>query len=232
MPLNMKVFLCSDYNLVDCNDLLLPSGQYYFIIEHYTEKGTIKGKLITNKTFITFMLKHKLIDSKILKSSKIDYEFKNFTIITMMAKAESFLARRANIKHVYMPDYASPKKSTPKTPKFLKKKPPKYLIQNKDELEKSQVINDCSICLEKNEGSIIKLNCGHIFHRECIELWIKNKSNCPNCRISIHHCNKCNSFFPNNSVLNSHKLNCGKRRSHNNHRFRNNDNFTFQQPLY
>ena len=32
--------------------------------------------------------------------------------------------------------------------------------------------------------------------------------------------------------LNSHKLNCGKRRSYSVNRIRNNDNFTFQQPLY
>ena len=232
MPLNMKVFLCSDYNLVDCNDLLLTSGQYYFIIENFTEKGTIKGKLLTNIIYINFMQKHKLINEKILKSGKIDYEFKIFSIITMMAKAESYLARRANINNKHMPNYASPNKSKPKTPKFLKKKKiPKYLIKNKDELEKSLIINDCSICLEKNENSIIKLYCGHVFHKECIESWIKNKSNCPNCRMVINYCDKCNIFFQNESSLNLHKSRCIRR----NNRVINNSsesNITFYQPQY
>ena len=33
MPLNMKVFICSDKNLIDHNDTYLPAGKYYFNIE-------------------------------------------------------------------------------------------------------------------------------------------------------------------------------------------------------
>ena len=43
----------------------------------------------------------------------------------------------------------------------------------------------CSICLEKINNNDIKnatLECGHIFHSDCILKWIENKSNCPICR--------------------------------------------------
>jgi len=46
---------------------------------------------------------------------------------------------------------------------------------------------DCSICLETfglNED-IVKLNCNHCFHSNCIKLWINDNMNCPLCRQTI-----------------------------------------------
>ena len=47
---------------------------------------------------------------------------------------------------------------------------------------------ECIICLEEynNRDNIIKLECGHIYHKKCVEDWFKINSNCPNCRNSIH----------------------------------------------
>ena len=43
---------------------------------------------------------------------------------------------------------------------------------------------ECSICIEetKNNDLIIKLNCNHVFHYNCIEPWLKISFTCPNCR--------------------------------------------------
>ena len=43
---------------------------------------------------------------------------------------------------------------------------------------------ECSICLEEftTDKKIIKLNCNHIFHTDCIKLWIENNNTCPLCR--------------------------------------------------
>ena len=53
-----------------------------------------------------------------------------------------------------------------------------------------------SICekdMDINEGNVIKLNCGHMFHTECI---ISNRrfrvSQCPICREFIEYASKCN----------------------------------------
>ena len=45
----------------------------------------------------------------------------------------------------------------------------------------------CSICLIffKNEDQVSRLNCGHLFHTDCVNEWISNKKNCPLCRINI-----------------------------------------------
>jgi len=49
---------------------------------------------------------------------------------------------------------------------------------------------NCSICLEKYKKNekCIRLNCSHIFHKQCLNEWFKNKINkseelnCPLCR--------------------------------------------------
>ena len=45
-------------------------------------------------------------------------------------------------------------------------------------------INNCVICFEnfKVNEKIIKLNCFHIFHKECIENWLNKNNICPVCK--------------------------------------------------
>ena len=89
MPLNMKLFLCTDKNLFDVNDKYLEVGKYYFTVESFNEKNVI-GKLLINK-------------------KRESYEFRFYTLMTMMAKGQSYLSRRADIKNINMPNYPSPK---------------------------------------------------------------------------------------------------------------------------
>ena len=43
--------------------------------------------------------------------------------------------------------------------------------------------NPCSICLENLEnGNIRGMDCGHIFHANCIGTWTKKSDQCPMCR--------------------------------------------------
>lgn len=63
------------------------------------------------------------------------------------------------------------------------------LIETINQSEENYNINihnneECSICLDyfNNDKKIIKLNCDHIFHTECIKLWIENNNTCPLCR--------------------------------------------------
>lgn len=47
-------------------------------------------------------------------------------------------------------------------------------------------INDiCPICIEDfGKDKIVKLDCNHIYHKSCLEMWIINNKNkdCPYCR--------------------------------------------------
>mgnify|MGYP001166723081 CR=1 FL=1 len=47
--------------------------------------------------------------------------------------------------------------------------------------------NICSVCLDefKDGDTIKKLNCNHIFHKDCLEPWLNNNRNCPLCRQNI-----------------------------------------------
>ena len=47
---------------------------------------------------------------------------------------------------------------------------------------------DCNICIECfNKGNnIIKLNCSHEFHKDCIKKWLcDNSTKCPVCRVEV-----------------------------------------------
>jgi len=52
----------------------------------------------------------------------------------------------------------------------------------------SKCSEECLICIEnfKDESYLVKLNCNHTFHKNCIKNWVCNESNkCPICRIEI-----------------------------------------------
>jgi hypothetical protein len=53
-------------------------------------------------------------------------------------------------------------------------------------VKKDIKINDeCIICFLKNNNVWCKLKCDHIFHVECILKWLKEKKNCPCCRVFL-----------------------------------------------
>lgn len=45
--------------------------------------------------------------------------------------------------------------------------------------------DSCSVCLEEYaEGEqLLQLTCGHVYHRTCIEVWLKEHCVCPCCRL-------------------------------------------------
>lgn len=60
-------------------------------------------------------------------------------------------------------------------------------------------INDnqiCSICLSVFAAceTVFKLPCSHIFHKNCIEEWLRFGSTCPNCRYILNTANESKSF--------------------------------------
>lgn len=56
--------------------------------------------------------------------------------------------------------------------------------------------NICSICLESNSNgdkSSERLECGHHFHKECIDPWLRSNNTCPLCRLKVE-------MIPNSSL--------------------------------
>jgi len=60
------------------------------------------------------------------------------------------------------------------------------------EYNKECKYSSCTICIEdfKEEYYIVKLECGHLFHEECISEWGLYKQECPVCKKEISHYNK------------------------------------------
>jgi hypothetical protein len=47
---------------------------------------------------------------------------------------------------------------------------------------------DCAICLDVFEHGVVcseVSECHHLFHRDCIDVWMKTKTTCPMCRSDI-----------------------------------------------
>ncbi|CAD8165155.1 unnamed protein product [Paramecium octaurelia] len=67
------------------------------------------------------------------------------------------------------------------------------LLQNQIQLllkqcKIKQQINDCcTICLEDSGNPVeIELECGHVFHQECISEWLSREKHCPVCKRDIN----------------------------------------------
>ena len=165
--LSMKSFIATDSNLYDVNDKFLESGKYYFMIQHFTKNNSVIGIILSSNNNI---------------KENTQYEFRFFSLMTMMVKGQSYLAHRVDKNLLsetvksgenFMPDYPSPKKTESKRLSFLKNKNKKI---------------QCMICLTESDGydfSFKKLKCGHKFHLHCINEWKTHSSSCPVCRKDI-----------------------------------------------
>ncbi|XP_020112027.1 E3 ubiquitin-protein ligase ATL6-like [Ananas comosus] len=57
-----------------------------------------------------------------------------------------------------------------------------------DEYSQSEQDTQCTVCLsEYQEKDVLRLlpYCGHTFHANCIDIWLKQHSTCPVCRVSL-----------------------------------------------
>ena len=47
--------------------------------------------------------------------------------------------------------------------------------------------SECVFCLESFsiEGAVKRLQCGHIFHPECLNTWLQDNNTCPICRAPV-----------------------------------------------
>ena len=151
MSLDITVLLSTEKSILDINDKWLGHGNYSFIIKQYTSNSTIVGD-IKNKE-----------DSS--------YEFKYFSFIKMMAKAQSRLTRRVNVPFD-MTDYPSPSNSPADCPRSFSSPRAAHYLSPTNYVQ-------CIICFDKCAN---KISCGHYFHKKCIAEWEEQSTTCPLCR--------------------------------------------------
>ncbi|KAF4374548.1 hypothetical protein G4B88_004800 [Cannabis sativa] len=64
----------------------------------------------------------------------------------------------------------------------------KTQLSGENEEQEKQISDHCAVCLsEFNDEEKLRIipNCNHIFHIDCIDVWLQNNANCPLCRRSI-----------------------------------------------
>ena len=47
---------------------------------------------------------------------------------------------------------------------------------------KAQAETECSICFDHLTTAVSELQCGHVFHRVCIQYWLHLQPTCPLCK--------------------------------------------------
>lgn len=54
------------------------------------------------------------------------------------------------------------------------------LMQNNDD-------SQCCVCMEAFQPpcAVLRTDCGHMFHAECLDQWVKHKNSCPLCQSMI-----------------------------------------------
>lgn len=60
--------------------------------------------------------------------------------------------------------------------------------KNRGGFERGSLFCECAVCLnefQEDEKLRIIPNCSHVFHVDCIDVWLQNNANCPLCRTSI-----------------------------------------------
>ncbi|KAL2325756.1 hypothetical protein Fmac_024814 [Flemingia macrophylla] len=81
-------------------------------------------------------------------------------------------------------------RSTPSEPRGLEEAVIMLLpvIRYKPEDFGERATTECSVCLsefQQDEKLRVIPNCGHVFHIDCIDIWLHNNAHCPLCRTSV-----------------------------------------------
>ena len=67
----------------------------------------------------------------------------------------------------------------------------KNLSDYTENISESDSYEECCICYDHDKINTIKIKCGHKFHKNCLEDWVKTSASCPLCRYNIFLCEKC-----------------------------------------
>ena len=88
--MELNTLITTDRPKLDINDQYLPDGNYSFVIQHFSDGGNVTGMVEGTVTE-----KYDSLNKPIKKHIKKKYTFKYYSVIQMMAKAQSQVARRA-----------------------------------------------------------------------------------------------------------------------------------------
>ncbi|KAL1188821.1 RING-H2 finger protein ATL1 [Cardamine amara subsp. amara] len=69
------------------------------------------------------------------------------------------------------------------------------VVGGEEEEDQNKSSQECSVCLnefQEDEKLRIIPNCCHVFHSDCIDIWLQGNANCPLCRTSV----SCDAGFP------------------------------------
>jgi len=210
MIVGSKIIISSDKHVLDTTSKVLPPGVYTYIVDSFGTGEVVRGRISENPGMGVF-------------------KFKSFTLIKLMAKAQSYMFRRMNRNRpicAEVSNHPSPSNSPYRrsnkrlsrnnaASKYLSRNIPRNIPRNLVSPIRRRE-ETCAICLEKCSTKLAK--CGHYFHRACINTWRRRSIRCPICRGRIRSCPKMVAGSPlnvsnSNNRIRSHSENISN--SHN-----------------
>lgn len=174
MIVGSKIIISSDKPVLDITSKVLPPGVYTYIVGSFGTGEVITGRISENPGMGV-------------------YKFKSFTLIKLMAKAQSFMFRRLNRNNpicAEVSNHPSPSNSPYASSKKRISRyavPSRYASPYQSRYAPRNITSPirrreetCAICLETCKHKTAK--CGHYFHKACINTWRSRSVRCPICR--------------------------------------------------
>ena len=179
--------ICTIRSIYDQKGNYLPAGNYFFNVNKYDDNhNEFVGNITNNGNFGSF-------------------NFSPMDLVKMLAVGQSKLAASANLLHIEgMPNYQVPLNNDyldfNDTNRIVNYYPGRHRYNFRNNIVvPTQIVNEnietnveeketCRICLDdlcSREHNKMELECGHSFHKDCLEEWRRENNTCPICRTEV-----------------------------------------------
>ena len=121
-----------------------------------------------------------------MTSNEINFNNRSDNFAKIYTEDDSFIGFLLNAETIFLPNRGNEEIDMTIICEKLKLTTFKRKIGGHKLIKKDDpILNEkCTICLDKYKIGTYKkrLECKHVFHKKCIDKWLKNEDHCPMCR--------------------------------------------------
>ena len=196
MSIPLKTTISCREDIFDMEGQWLPKGNYYFSVTNLSS-GAVEGRLVERSFQASYRFRPKDIimmmsnaQARLARRANIVHEYMpdvpspRNTRVTNLPSVENTPVRLVSILSAREPRVVAadilPGRTSISTPP----------TQNRENTSRGSQRSSngnplCPICLEEvidSDNNKKVLHCNHVFHKNCIDRWLRTRSQCPVCR--------------------------------------------------